>query len=148
MIFIRSILITSIISVLIGFALRNVFGFWEALSLAFVAQFILSFIFSSFRINRVQNLTGEFENELQQLLDLSEISVPCPCGNYTHTDNVFLNLENIYTCEKCNNDFKLIVNVTPTLVTDIVDVDQTVANIAKEIKDVEIASEYAQGTEL
>ena len=148
MIFIRSILITSIISVLIGFALRNVFGFWEALSLAFVAQFILSFIFSSFRINRVQNLTGEFENELQQLLDLSEISVPCPCGNYTYTDNVFVNLENIYTCEKCNNDFKLIVNVTPTLVTDIVDVDQTVANIAKEIKDVEIASEYAQGTEL
>ena len=118
MIFIRSLLITSIISVLIGF----------------VAQFILSFIFSSFRINRVQNLTGEFENELQQLLDLSEISVPCPCGNYTYTDNVFLNLENIYTCEKCNNDFKLIVNVTPTLVTDIVDVDETVANIAKEIK--------------
>ena len=148
MIFIRSILITSIISVLIGFALRNVFGFWEALSLAFVAQFILSFIFSSFRINRVQNLTGEFENELQQLLDLSEISVPCPCGNYIHTDNVFLNLENIYTCEKCNNDFKLIVNVTPTLVTDIVDVDQAVANIAKEIKDAEITSEYTEGTEL
>tara|TARA_R110000765_G_scaffold127143_1_gene225153 strand:- start:19 stop:465 length:447 start_codon:yes stop_codon:yes gene_type:complete len=148
MIFIRSILITGIISVLLAFALRNVFGFWEALSLAFVTQFIISFIVSSLKINQVQNLTDEFENEIQQLLDFSKISVPCPCGNYTYTDSIFLNLENKYTCEKCNNDFKLEVNVTPTLVTDIVDVDQTVANISKQIRDVEIASEYTQGTEL
>ena len=148
MIFIRSLLITGIISLLIGFALRNVFGFWEALSLAFVTQFIIAFIVSSLRINRVRDLTGEFESEIQQLLDLSESSVPCPCGNYTHTDNIFVNLENIYTCEECNNDFKLVVDVTPILVTDIVDVDHAVANIAKEIKGVEVTSEYEQGTEL
>ena len=148
MIFIRSFLITSIISILFGFALRNVFGFWEALSLAFVIQFLFAFSISSFRINKVQTLTGEFEGELQQLLDLNEVSVPCPCGNYVHTDNIFLNLENSYTCEKCNNDFKLIVNITPTLVTEIVDVNQTVADFDKESKDVEITSEYKQGTEL
>ena len=148
MIFIRSFLITGIISVLFGFALRNVFGFWEALSLAFVIQFIVAFSISSLRINKVQALTGEFEGELQQLLDLNEVSVPCPCGNYVHTDNVFLNLENSFTCEKCNNDFKLVVNITPTLVTEIVDVDQAVANFAKEAKDVEITSDYKQGTEL
>ena len=144
----RSILITSIVSILFGFALRNVFGFWEALSLAFVIQFLVAFSISSFRINKVQTLTGEFEGELQQLLDLNEVSVPCPCGNYVHTDNIFLNLENSYTCEKCNNDFKLIVNITPTLVTEIVDVNQTVADFDKESKDVEITSEYKQGTEL
>ena len=148
MIFIRSFLITGIISVLFGFALRNVFGFWEALSLAFVIQFIVAFSISSFRINKVQALTGEFEGELQQLLDLNEVSVPCPCGNYVHTDNVFLNLENSYTCEKCNNDFKLVVNITPTLVTEIVDINQAVTDFAKETKDVEITSEYKQGTEL
>ena len=148
MIFVRSFLITGIISVLFGFALRNVFGFWEALSLAFVIQFIVAFSISSLRINKVQALTGEFEGELQQLLDLNEVSVPCPCGNYVHTDNVFLNLENSFTCEKCNNDFKLVVNITPTLVTEIVDVDQAVANFAKEAKDVEITSDYKQGTEL
>ena len=148
MIFIRSFLITSIISILFGFALRNVFGFWEALSLAFVIQFLVDFSISSFRINKVQTLTGEFEGELQQLLDLNEVSVPCPCGNYVHTDNIFLNLENSYTCEKCNNDFKLVVNITPTLVTEIVDVNQAVANFDKESKDVEITSEYKQGTEL
>ena len=148
MIFIRSFLITIIISVLFGVALRNVFGFWEALCLAFVIQIIVAFSISSLRINRVQRLTGEFEGELQQLLDLNEVSVPCPCGNYVHTDNIFLNLENIYTCEKCNNDFKLVINVTPTLVTEIVDVDQAAANFAKEARDVEITSDYKQGTEL
>jgi|TARA_R110002012_G_scaffold279175_1_gene467108 hypothetical protein len=148
MIFIRSFLITIIISVLFGVALRNVFGFWEALCLAFVIQIIVAFSISSLRINRVQRLTGEFEGELQQLLDLNEVSVPCPCGNYVHTDNIFLNLENIYTCEKCNNDFKLVINVTPTLVTEIVDVDQAIVNLAKEAKDIEVTSEYKQGTEL
>ena len=151
MIFIRSFLITGIISVLFGFALRNVFGFWEALSLAFVIQVIVAFSISSLRINKVQALTGEFEGELQQLLDLNEVSVPCPCGNYVFTDNIFFNLENSFTCEKCNNDFKLVVNITPTLVTEIVDVNQAVANFAKEAeetKDVEITSEYKQGTEL
>ena len=151
MIFIRSILITIIISGLVGFALRNIFGFWEAFSLAFVVQFIVSFAISSLKINRVQNLTGEFEAELQQLLDLNEVNVPCPCGNYVHTDNIFFNLENVYTCEKCNNDFKLVLNITPTLVTEIVDVNQAVADFAKEaeeIKDVKITSEYTEGTEL
>ena len=148
MIFIRSLLITGIISVLIGFALRNVFGFWESVSLAFVIQFVISFAISSLRINKIQNLTGEFESELQQLLDLNEVNIPCPCGNYTHTDNIFFNLENIYTCQECNNDFKLMVNITPTLVTEIVDVDQAVADFAKEATDVEITSKYAQGTEL
>ena len=148
MIFIRSLLITGIISVLIGFALRNIFGFWEALTLAFVTQFIFSFIFSSFKINRVQNLTDEFETELQQLLDLNEISIPCPCGNYTYTDNIFLNMENTFTCEKCNNAFKLIINVTPTLVTEVVDVGQAVTDLTRDVKDVEITSEYKQGTEL
>ena len=82
---------------------------------------------------------------------MNEVNVPCPCGNYVHTDNIFFNLENVYTCEKCNNDFKLILNITPTLVTEIVDVNQAVADFAKEaeeIKDVKITSEYTEGTEL
>ena len=111
-------------------------------------QVIVAFSISSLRINKVQALTGEFEGELQQLLDLNEVSVPCPCGNYVYTDNIFFNLENSFTCEKCNNDFKLVVNITPTLVTEIVDVNQAVANFAKEAKDFEITSDYKQGTEL
>ena len=60
MIFLRSILITSFVSILFGFAFHKVLGFWESLSLAFVTQFVISFIIYSLKINKVQSLTGEF----------------------------------------------------------------------------------------
>ena len=66
----RSLLITILVSIAIGFGLRNVFGFWETAILAFVIQFLISFIVSSLKINKVDTLTAEFESELQQLLDL------------------------------------------------------------------------------
>jgi len=141
----RSILITGIVSALFGFALRNVFGFWEAAALAFVLQFIAAFVVSSLKINKITNLTNEFEAELQQLLDLSEATIVCPCNNNTFTENIFINIDNSYTCEKCNNTYRVDVNLIPTLITDIVDVNKTLADLAK---DVEMTSEYTEGTEL
>ena len=150
----RSLLITILVSIAIGFGLRNVFGFWETAILAFVIQFLISFIVSSLKINKVDTLTAEFESELQQLLDLSEVTIACPCGNYSFTENVFLNLENTYTCEKCNNDFRLEVNVTPTLLTQPISVNQSFADLTKtdlpedNNDEIKITSEYKQGTEL
>ena len=150
----RSLLITILVSIAIGFGLRNVFGFWETAILAFVIQFLISFIVSSLKINKVDTLTAEFESELQQLLDLSEVTMSCPCGNYSFTENVFLNLENTYTCEKCNNDFRLEVNVTPTLLTQPISVNQSFADLTKtdlpedNNDEIKITSEYKQGTEL
>jgi transcription elongation factor Elf1 len=141
----RSILITSIVSILFGFALRNIFGFWESIALAFVIQFITAFIYSSLKLNKIDTLTEEFEVELQQLLDLSEATISCPCGNYNITENIFINMENTYVCEKCDNEFKLNIAVTPTLVTQPVDVNQSFSDLSK---DVEIVSEYSEGKEL
>tara|TARA_R100000315_G_C5222690_1_gene134305 strand:- start:246 stop:704 length:459 start_codon:yes stop_codon:yes gene_type:complete len=152
MIIIRSLLIASAVAILFGFGLKNVFGFWEASALAFVTQFIVAFIYSSFRINKNTTLTAEFEGELEQLLSLSEGSVVCPCGNYTHTGNIFLNLENIYTCEKCNNDFRIDVSLTPTLLTTPMDVSKQFQNITEESESTTDVSftkqEYTKGTEL
>ena len=150
----RSLLITILVSIAIGFGLRNVFGFWETAILAFVIQFLISFIVSSLKINKVDTLTAEFESELQQLLDLSEVTISCPCGNYSFTENIFLNLENTYTCEKCNNDFRLEINVTPTLLTQPISVNQSFADLTKtdlpedNNDEIKITSEYKQGTEL
>lgn len=142
----RSLLITIIVAVLFGFAFRNILGFLEGTALAVVLQFIIAFIYSSLRINKVQNLTDEFEGELQQLLDLSETTIQCPCGNYTFTENIFLNIENTYVCEKCNNEFRLNVAITPTLITQPVDTDQPITSLSDN--DIEIISKYEKGTEL
>ncbi len=155
MTFIRSFLIAGVVAVLFGFALRNVFGFWEATALAFVLQFVVAFVYSSFKISKNTNLTQEFENELSQLLSLSEASVACPCGNYIYTDNIFLNLDNGFTCEKCNNEFRIDISLTPTLLTTPVNVGYQFQEIseeppeAEENKDeVSITQEYTKGTEL
>tara|TARA_R110000824_G_scaffold201515_1_gene385526 strand:- start:24 stop:482 length:459 start_codon:yes stop_codon:yes gene_type:complete len=148
----RSLFITIFVSAAIAFGLRNVFGFWETAVLAVVSQFLIAFVVSSLKINRVDNLTLEFESELQQLLDLSEISISCPCGNYSYTENIFLNVENTYMCEKCSNEFRLDINVTPTLLTQPVSINQSFADISKEElpedDEINITSEYTQGTEL
>jgi len=147
----RSILITCIVSILFGFSLRNVFGFFEATALAFVLQFITAFIVSSFKINKVNSITAEFENELQQLLNLNEATIVCPCNNYTFQENIFINMNNTYTCEKCNNTYRVDVNLVPTLLTETIDVNKTFSDLAKqaeEKEDIEITSEYTEGTEL
>tara|TARA_R110000824_G_scaffold14684_3_gene62342 strand:+ start:1411 stop:1869 length:459 start_codon:yes stop_codon:yes gene_type:complete len=148
----RSLVITILVSAAIGFGLRNVFGFWETAVLAFVCQFLFAFIVSSLKINRVSNLTQEFDDELQQLLNLSEASISCPCGNFSFTENIFLNMENTYTCEKCKNDFRLEINVTPTLLTHPVSINQSFPDLTNEElpeeDEIKITSEYTQGTEL
>ena len=148
----RSLVITILVSAAIGFGLRNVFGFWETAVLAFVCQFLFAFIVSSLKINRVSNLTQEFDDELQQLLNLSEASIACPCGNFSFTENIFLNMENTYTCEKCKNDFRLEINVTPPLLTHPVSINQSFPDLTNEElpeeDEIKITSEYTQGTEL
>jgi hypothetical protein len=90
----RSFLITVLVSLAIGFGLRNIFGFWEIAVLAFVCQFLIAFTVSSLKINKVDNLTAEFEGELQQLLELNEATIVCPCNNYTFRENIFINMDN------------------------------------------------------
>ena len=153
MTFIRSFLIAGIVAGLFGFALRNVFGFWEAAALAFVLQFLIAFVYTSFNISKNTNLTAEFVSEIEKLLSLSEASVACPCGNFVYTDNIFLNLENSYICEKCNNEFKIDVSLTPTLITTPLNVSHKFEEITEEdttenIEDVSITQEYTKGTEL
>ena len=153
MTFLRSFLIAGVVAVLFGVGLRGIFGFWEATALALVLQFVTAFIYSSVKINKNTNLTAEFESELDQLLSLSEVSVACPCGNYTYTDNIFLNLENGYTCEECNNEFRVDISLTPTLLTTPINVGKNFEVLPEDIpttgdKDVSITEEYTKGTEL
>ena len=146
MTFIRSFLIAGIVAALFGFGLKNVFGLWEATILAFVLQFVIAFVYSSLKINKNTTLTTQFEAELEELLSLSEGSVACPCGNYVHKDNIFLNSDNMYTCEKCNNEFRIDISLTPTLLTEPVDINKKFEQLTKE--DIPVDKKDTKGTEL
>jgi transposase-like protein len=147
----RSIIITILVSLGFAFGLKNLLGFWETFALSFVVQFIVSFVYRSSKINQVQTLTGDFQQELDQLLSLSETKIVCPCGSYTYTTNLFPNVEETFKCEKCGNDFRVDIGITPTLLTQPIYTEQTVNNIqeVEDIKDeIKITSDYQPGTEL
>lgn len=145
----RSVVITILVSLGFAFGLKNLLGFWETFSLAIVIQFIVGFIYNSKKINRVQVLTTDFQNELEQLLSLSEAKISCPCGNYTYATNLFYNIEETYVCEECNNEFRIEFSATPTLLTQPVYTEQDFNNLKEEkVEGVEITSDYKPGTEL
>lgn len=145
----RSVVITILVSLGFAFGLKNLIGFWETFSLAIVIQFIVGFIYNSKKINKVQVLTTDFQNELEQLLSLSEAKIPCPCGNYTYTTNLFYNIDETYVCEECGNEFRIEFSATPTLLTQPVYTEQDFNNLKEEkVEGVEITSDYNPGTEL
>ena len=145
MTFLRSIIISILVSIGFGFGLKNIFGFWEAFALALVMQFVLAFIYNSTKINKVQELTNDFQNELDQLLSLSEAKIDCPCGNYTYNTNLFLNIEETFKCEKCGNEFRIEFTATPTLITQPVYTQNDVDFKEGKKDEVEFTSDYKPG---
>tara|TARA_R100000742_G_C4265248_1_gene83252 strand:+ start:186 stop:647 length:462 start_codon:yes stop_codon:yes gene_type:complete len=149
MTFLRSIIISIVVSLGFGFGLKNIIGFWEAFSLALVMQFVIAFIYNSTKISKVQELTNDFQNELDQLLGLSEAKIACPCGNYTYTTNLFLNVEETYKCEKCGNEFRIDFSATPTLLTQPVYTQSEIdLKDGKNDEEVKFTSDYEPGSKI
>ena len=148
MTFLRSIIITILVSLGIAFGLRNLLGFWETFALAIVFQFLAAFLYNSSKISRVKELTNDFQNELDQLLSLSEAKIACPCGNYTYTTNLFLNIEETFKCEKCGNEFRIDFSATPTLLTQPIYTQKEVDLKEGKNDEVEFTSDYEPGKKI
>ena len=121
MIILKSLFITTVISALIAFSLKNIFGFWEAFCLSYAIQIILSFILTSKRISDNQKATDAHIEEIEELLDMSVVNIECPCGKNRFETAVFASIENIYDCEVCGSKFKADIDITPTLITEPLD---------------------------
>ena len=129
----KSILLTTIVSLLFAFGLRNVIGFWETFTLAFAIQFVAAFIYSSFKISNEDTIVNTFQAELDELIDMSKVTIDCPCGKNRFVDVVFVGVDNVFDCDKCGSNFKVIVDITPTLTTEPVDnITKTFDTLVKE----------------
>ena len=115
---VRSLLITAVVSTLFAFGLEQFVGFWNTFSLVTGVQFITFWIINSRQQLDKEALYGEFETNLDSLLELSRVSVECPCTNHVFTEEVFTNSDNIHRCPKCNNNIKLDAQVRAILQTD------------------------------
>lgn len=118
MIIFKSLFITVTISLLLAYGLKNLIGFWEAFSLSIALQFIASFVVSSWKITREQSLIDQFEVDMSEVIDMSTVTIECPCGKNKFEDVVFTGIENMFNCDECGSKFKIAVSITPTLITE------------------------------
>ncbi len=115
---VRSLLITAAVAALFAFGLQEFIGFWNTFSLTIGIQFIVFWVINSRQQLDKDTLYSEFETNLDSILELSRVSVECPCGNYVFKEEVFMNSDNIYRCPKCNNNIKLDAQIRAVLQTD------------------------------
>lgn len=135
MIILKSLTITIVIAFLLAYGLQSLFGFWQAFSLSVAVQIIGSFIYSSIKISREQEIVDVYQQEIDSLLDLSRVIVECPCGKNKFEDVMFIGQDNIFDCDVCGSKFKADVKVTPTLLTEPVDVETTFDELIKKQKE-------------
>ena len=128
----KSLFITSAISALIGFGLSNLIGFWQAFCLAFGMQVVFAFMYSSWKIQREQAIADTYQEEINELIDMCMAVVECPCGKSSFEEALFIGSDNIFECEKCGNKIKADISITPTLLTEPVDIAKTFDDLVKE----------------
>ena len=129
MIILKSLFITTVISTLFAYGLKNIIGFWEAFCLFYAIQIIVAFLFSSNKISREQQIVDSHTAEIEDLLDMSMVNIECPCGKNKFDTAVFTSIDNIYECEVCGNKFKADITITPTLLTEPVSINNTFDNL-------------------
>jgi hypothetical protein len=123
--------ITAIVSIIIGFSLQPFFGFWSAFGLGFALQIIGNFFYRSFIGAKLQIQTEKLLNERVEMLTTNEVKFPCPCGAYSFLEVILLQDDNVFICPKCNQNVRLSVTFTPTVVTVPLDNENQLQKLAK-----------------
>lgn len=122
---IKSLLITSFISLLFSYGLRNIIGFWETFACVTGLQIVIGFIYNSLKFSKQEEVKNIFEEEIAEVLSYSDTIFSCPCGDYAFTERVFVNMDNIFKCEKCGKVVRANVKIEPTLMTEAVSEAET-----------------------
>jgi len=121
----KSLLITSIISLFFSFGLRNTVGFWETFAIAVGLQIIFAFLYNSYRISKQQEVSSFFQAEIEEVLSYSDATFVCPCGNHSFNERLFINVDNTFKCEKCKSLVRADIKIDPILLTESISEPKT-----------------------
>lgn len=122
--------ITLLISLGVGFVLKDIIGFWQGVVGSIIAQFLGFYLLS------LKNNTTSNEPDLSdEIINLQTIPISCPCGKHTFTAPVFYNTENEFLCEKCGSRFKVELNYDTVLLTEPLNI----ANVFNQLKEKELS---------
>jgi len=122
------ILIVLIVSTLLAFVFKTIFGFYESLALFTVIQFIAPSILQS--ITRSRQRIESLEGNINELVDLSTCNVQCPCGGYKFNEIIMVSEESIISkCPVCGNEYRLIPEVRVILTTEPINLDKPIGEL-------------------
>lgn len=120
-----SLAVTLVVSTLIAFGLTNIFGFWQAFVLSIVMQFALFFVYNNYIINKRSIEEDKLINERLELLSKNYVTFQCPCNEKVFEEVIYINGENVFKCDKCEEDIKVEVILTPMIKTTPLDIETT-----------------------
>jgi len=121
----KSLLITSIISLFFSFGLRNTVGFWETFAIATGLQIIFAFLYNSYRISKQQDVSSLFQAEIEEILSYSDATFVCPCGNHSFNEKLFINTDNTFKCKQCKSLVRADIKIEPILLTESISEPKT-----------------------
>jgi len=129
-----SLLIVLVISAALGYAFRNVLGFFETAILAAFLQLIAPSVWNAIFKHKEKVL--QLESEINYLVELNTAEVDCPCGNYKFNEIVVITDSTVESkCPKCGGVYRLVPSVKAILTTEVVDVNK------KPFDDIKIGKE-------
>ena len=132
-----SILVTTLISIGIGFGLAPILGFWQSCLLGFIVQIVGNWFYNDYKIKEFTNKQEQILNERLDILSRNFVKFDCPCGKNAFEEIVYVGSDNVFECSKCQQQIKVDVTLTPIIVTKIVDIQDTL----KKIKELDILEE-------
>jgi len=113
----KSLLITSLVSTLVG--LVYIDKFFILFSLAFVLQVLFFYFFNSVYQNKLFAKAQELKLEEFKQLTKNIVRIQCPCAQKMQQEvELDYNKDIVYECAKCNNKIKASTDVSTVLVTE------------------------------
>ena len=109
--------ITLLVSTLFALSLTAVLGFWHAFMLAFVGQLVICYFVNDYMLLAATNERERILNTRLAYIEQNVTTFQCPCGKNTFEEAIYVNDDNIFTCNKCNQVIKADLTVTPIIVT-------------------------------
>lgn len=115
------LLITITVSLGTGLALMGKLGFENSLigfTKAAVGALILQFVIHNIFLSRKLQVLVEDTAAIDEVISLQTSTVSCPCGQFSFYTPIFINSDNIFTCEKCKSKFRVEVTLDSILITE------------------------------
>ena len=124
--------ITILVSLGIGFVLKDILGFWEGVVGSVIIQFLGFYYLTSIQ---TKNNKQQEPDIVEEIINLQTVPISCPCGKHTFTAPVFYSADNSFLCEKCGSKFKVELSYETVLLTEPLNIE----NIFNQLKERELS---------